>query len=127
MSEQLKVLEESQEKLNLAFAEADSIIMRKYMPEIRNYPIKEMPSEIANTNINSVLRINKIAKIVYDAEETQYFDISAVVKNDDNSYYTFTKNEVRDVRLVTYRASGYWNTLSLISAVFPSFQRFDPK
>lgn len=46
---------------------------------------------------------------VYDEEETQYFDISSVVKNDDNSYYTFTKEEVRDVQLVTYRASGYWN------------------
>ena len=69
MSDQLRILEQSQEKLNLAFAEADSIIMRKYMSEICHYPIKEMSSEIANTNINSVLRINKIAKIVYDADE----------------------------------------------------------
>lgn len=47
---------------------------------------------------------------VYDSEETQYFDINAVVKNWDNSYYTFTKDEVRDVQTVKYRASGYWNT-----------------
>ncbi len=69
MSEQLQVLDQSQEKLNMVFAEADSIIMRKYMPEISNYPIKEIPTEIANTNINSVLRLNKIVKIVYDADE----------------------------------------------------------
>ena len=64
MSDQLKVLEQSEEKISLAFKQADSIIMRKYMPEISTYAIKDMPSEIANTNINSVLRINKIEKIV---------------------------------------------------------------
>lgn len=31
MSEQLKVIEQSQEKLNIAFAQADNIIMKKYM------------------------------------------------------------------------------------------------
>lgn len=69
MSDQIKVLEKSEEKISLAFKQADSIIMRKYMPEISTYAVKEMPSEIANTNINSVLRINKIEKIVYDADE----------------------------------------------------------
>lgn len=69
MSNQLEILEECQEKLNVAFEQADKIIMRKYMPEIKNFPVKEISSEIANTNINSVLRINRIAKIVYDAEE----------------------------------------------------------
>ena len=69
MSEQLETFEQSQEKLNLAFKQADSIIMRKYMPEISNFPVKEMSSDIADTNVNSILRINKIDKIVYDADE----------------------------------------------------------
>lgn len=69
MPDELKVLEQSEEKINLAFAQADNIIMRKYMPEISNYPIEDMSAELANTNINSVLRINRIAKIVYDADE----------------------------------------------------------
>lgn len=69
MSDQLKVLEQSQKKLDMAFAEADSIIMRKYIPDICNYPVKEISAEIANTNINRVLRINRISKIVYDADE----------------------------------------------------------
>lgn len=69
MSDQLKVLEQSHEEISLAFAQADSIIMRKYMTEICNYPIKGVSAEVINTNINSVLRINQIVKIVYDADE----------------------------------------------------------
>ena len=69
MSEHLQLLENSEAKISASFAQADSIIMRKYMPEICHYPIKAVSSEIQNTNINSVLRINKIEKIVYDTEE----------------------------------------------------------
>lgn len=69
MSDELEVLKKSEETISLAFEQADSIIMRKYMPKISSYAIKDMPSEIANININSVLRINKIEKIVYDADE----------------------------------------------------------
>lgn len=69
MSEQLQVLERSQEKINEAFVQADIILMRKYMPEIGSYPIKELSSAIELTNMNSVLRMNKIEKIVFDAEE----------------------------------------------------------
>jgi len=69
MSEQLKVIEQSQEKLNIAFAQADNIIMKKYMSELSTYPIKEIPADIENMNINSVLRINQITKIVYDTDE----------------------------------------------------------
>ena len=68
MSEQLKVIEQSQEKLNIAFAQADNIIMKKYMSELSTYPIKEIPADIENMNINSVLRINQITKIVYDTD-----------------------------------------------------------
>lgn len=69
MRDQMQVIDNSQEKINQAFAQADHIIMRKYMPELCNYPIKRAGSEIENTNINSVLRLNKIEKIVYDADE----------------------------------------------------------
>lgn len=69
MNNQLQDIEKSQEKIDLAFQQADHIIMRKYMPEIYNYPIKKASEEIAHTNINGVFRLNKIEKIVYDAEE----------------------------------------------------------
>lgn len=69
MPEQFQTLEQSQKKVSAAFAQADHIIMRKYMPEICNYPIKDISAELENVNINSVLRINKITKIVYDADE----------------------------------------------------------
>jgi len=69
MSEQLQMLEQSQKKLNAAFAQADHVIMKKYMPEICNYSIKDISAEIENTNINSILRINQIEKIVYDMDE----------------------------------------------------------
>ena len=60
MPEQLQKFTQSQEKINAAFTQADNIIMRKYMPEIGNYPIKDIPAEIADANINSVLRMNQI-------------------------------------------------------------------
>lgn len=69
MPEQLQTFTQSQEKINAAFTQADNVIMRKYMPEINNYPIKDIPEEIADANINSVLRLNQITKIVYDADE----------------------------------------------------------
>ena len=81
MTDQLKELENSEEKISLAFKQADNIIMRKYMSEISTYAIKDMPSEIANININSVLRINKIEKIVYDAEENSLDKLMNVYKS----------------------------------------------
>ncbi len=69
MPEQLQTFTQSQEKINAAFTQADNIIMRKYMSEIGSYPIKDIPAEIADANINSVLRLNQITKIVYDADE----------------------------------------------------------
>lgn len=69
MSNQLEIVNKSQEIISQAFSQADSIIMKKYMPEICNYPIKDISLDLANTNINSVLRINQITKIVYDADE----------------------------------------------------------
>lgn len=69
MPEQLQTFTQSQEKINAALTQADNIIMRKYMSEIGSYPIKDIPAEIADANINSVLRLNQITKIVYDADE----------------------------------------------------------
>lgn len=46
---------------------------------------------------------------VFESKETQYFDIATIVKNPNGSYYTFTKEESRDVKTVKYRATGYWN------------------
>ena len=69
MTEELQVLKENQEILNAAFLQADRIIMRKYMPEICSYPVKDTAAEIQNINVNSVVRMNRIEKIVYDADE----------------------------------------------------------
>lgn len=69
MDNQLQAVEESQEKIDRAFAQADHIIMRKYMPELFQYPVKTISSELESTNLNRVLRLNRIEKIVYDADE----------------------------------------------------------
>ena len=69
MSSQLQKLEDAQEKINSAFAQADHIVMRKYMPKICSYPLKETDYEIEQIKIHNLLRLNKIEKIVYDSDE----------------------------------------------------------
>lgn len=69
MSSQLQTIESSQEKINLAFAQADHIVMRKYMPKLCSYPLKEADAGLKNSKIHNFLRLNKIEKIVYDSDE----------------------------------------------------------
>lgn len=69
MSDQLQLLDKSREQLDRAFEQADEVIMRKYMTEIVNYSIKDAHFELEKININSMLRLNKVEKIVYDLEE----------------------------------------------------------
>lgn len=58
-----------EQELEAAFREADNIIMKKYMNGISRYKIKEMNSELKNSDINGSFRLNKITKLVYNAEE----------------------------------------------------------
>ncbi len=58
-----------QQDLDIALQEADNIIMKKYMSGICRQEIKAVDSETAGTDLNSVFRLNKIEKLVYDSEE----------------------------------------------------------
>ncbi|SHM97433.1 DNA helicase HerA, contains HAS-barrel and ATPase domains [Anaerosporobacter mobilis DSM 15930] len=52
-----------------ALSNADSIVMKKYMNDIANYPIKKMEDDFTKMDINSTVRFNKIEKLVFDSEE----------------------------------------------------------
>ncbi len=52
-----------------AFLEADNIIMKKYMSDICSYEVKKMDSELVSQELNSVFRLNKIEKLVFNADE----------------------------------------------------------
>lgn len=69
MDNHLQEAGENQKRLEDAFKYADNVVMHKYMPDISGYSIKPASNELKNTNINNVLRLNKIKKIVYNAEE----------------------------------------------------------
>jgi hypothetical protein len=58
-----------EQELKAALLEADSMIMKKYMNGISQYEIKEIDSELAALDLNSVFRLNKIEKLVFNAEE----------------------------------------------------------
>jgi len=60
---------ETQVLLDDAFEQADHIIMRKYMSEMSGFPIKEIDADLENRDINNILRLFRVEKIVYDAEE----------------------------------------------------------
>ena len=49
--------------------EADNIIMKKYMNNISKYEIKEIDAEFAATELNSIFRLNRIEKLVFNADE----------------------------------------------------------
>ena len=58
-----------EQELEVALLEADSMIMKKYMNGITKYSVKEIDSELENLDLNSVFRLNKIEKLVFNAEE----------------------------------------------------------
>ena len=58
-----------QQDLEIALLEADNIIMKKYMNGISKYEIKQMDSEIKDIDLNSVFRLNRVEKLVYNADE----------------------------------------------------------
>ena len=58
-----------QQDLENALLEADNIIMKKYMNGITKYEIKEMDSNLANIDLNSVFRLNRVEKLVYNTGE----------------------------------------------------------
>lgn len=55
--------------LQLAFAEADKMVMKKYMNGISKCEVKPIDSALANTDLNSVFRLYRIDKLVYNADE----------------------------------------------------------
>lgn len=58
-----------EQELQAALFEADSMIMKKYMNGISHYEIKEIDTELASLDLNSVFRLNKVEKLVFNAEE----------------------------------------------------------
>ena len=58
-----------QQDLEVALLEADNIIMKKYMNGISKYEIKEIDSALAGVDLNSVFRLNRVEKLVYNADE----------------------------------------------------------
>ena len=58
-----------QQDLEDALLEADNVIMKKYMKGISNYEVKKLPLELKNIDLNTVFRLNKIDKLVYNADE----------------------------------------------------------
>lgn len=58
-----------QQELDMAYIEADNIIMKKYMNNLSSYEIKTLDSELQAVDLNRVFRLNKIEKLVYDADE----------------------------------------------------------
>ena len=58
-----------QEDLVRALVEADSIVVRKYLDEVAQYPVKRIDAAIENTDINTTVRINRVEKIVFNADE----------------------------------------------------------
>lgn len=58
-----------QEELDMAYMEADNIIMKKYMNNLGTYEIKTLDSELQAVDLNRVFRLNKIEKLVYNADE----------------------------------------------------------
>ena len=68
--EKTDVLEvRSEEELDGAFVEAEAIVLKKYMAEIGRYEIKEADEKITRLDVNGVVRLNKINRLVYDMEE----------------------------------------------------------
>lgn len=58
-----------QQELESALLEADSIIMKKYMNGISRYEIKEIDSELSAVDLNTVFRLNRVEKLVFNADE----------------------------------------------------------
>ena len=58
-----------EENLLLAYQEADRIIMKKYMSDIVEYDVVPISAELKETDLSNMIRIDKVDKIVYDAEE----------------------------------------------------------
>lgn len=58
-----------QQELEDALLEADNIIMKKYMSRISKYEIKEISSDLESLDLNTVFRLNKVEKLVFNADE----------------------------------------------------------
>lgn len=58
-----------QKDLESALLEADNIIMKKYMNGISKCEVKEIPSELSAVDLNTVFRLNRVNKLVFNADE----------------------------------------------------------
>ena len=59
----------SSEELESALAEADYIVFKKYMEQIGQHEVKEADEKLKNMDVNNIIRLNKIERLVYDVEE----------------------------------------------------------
>lgn len=57
------------EDLDRLFKEAEAVVLKKYMSDIGRYEIKEADERITGLDVNGVVRLNKIDRLVYDTEE----------------------------------------------------------
>ena len=55
--------------LEAAFSEADNVIMKNYMRNITSCKVQVLSDRLATLDTNSVVRMNKIDKLVYDVDE----------------------------------------------------------
>lgn len=55
--------------LELALLEADNIIMKKYMNGITEFEVKDIDESIMKIDLNSVFRLNRVEKLVFNTDE----------------------------------------------------------
>lgn len=59
----------NRQELETALLEADNIIMKKYMNGISRCEVKAVDDALANVELNSVFRLNRVEKLVFNADE----------------------------------------------------------
>lgn len=58
-----------QQELESALLEADNIIMKKYMNGISQYEIQDIDLELSAVDLNTVFRLNRVEKLVFNTDE----------------------------------------------------------
>lgn len=108
-----------------ALEEADSLIMKKYMNGIAKLEVKEISEELAGLDLNSVVRMNKVERLVFQTDENNLDKlmnvynavglcggsiINIIISDGKNvEYYVGTKAD--DINHTAVCQSTLWNTL----------------
>jgi DNA helicase HerA-like ATPase len=67
-----------QEKLEVALHHADSLVMKKYLPDLHEYNVVPVADEIKSLNVGSVFRLFKLNRIVFDKQENSLDKLTSV-------------------------------------------------